>query len=69
MNSVYQIRSKIMDDTKVIIFVGSSSSQGDFFSEIWYHMDFFMYSNTLEIHVINLRGEDSLNSQKYVQKI
>ena len=34
MNSLYQIRSKIMRGTKVIIFVGSSHSQGDFFSEI-----------------------------------
>ena len=31
-------------------------------------MGFFMYSNTLEIHVINLKGEDSLKTQKYVQK-
>ena len=32
-------------------------------------MGFFIYSNTLEIHVINLRGQDSLKTQKFVQKI
>ena len=31
MNSLYQICSKIMHGTKVIIFVGSSPSQGDIF--------------------------------------
>ena len=31
MNSLYQICSKIMRGTKVIIFVGSSPSQGDIF--------------------------------------
>ena len=35
MNSLYQIRPKILDGMKVIIFVGSSPSQGDiFFFEI-----------------------------------
>ena len=31
-------------------------------------MGFFIYSNTLEIHVINLRGQNSLKAQKFVQK-
>ena len=31
-------------------------------------MGFFIYSNTLEIHVINLRGQDSLKTQTFVQK-
>ena len=27
----------------------------------------YKYSNTLEIHFINLRGQDSLKTQKFVQ--
>ena len=31
-------------------------------------MGFFIYSNTLEIHVINLRGQNGLKAQKFVPK-
>ena len=30
-------------------------------------MGFFIHSNTLESHVINLRGQDNLKTQKFVQ--
>ena len=32
-------------------------------------MGFFVHSNTLEIRVINLRGQDSLKIQKFIQAI
>ena len=31
-------------------------------------MGFFVHSNTLDIRVINLRGQDSLIIQKFIQK-
>ena len=31
-------------------------------------MGFFIHSNTLEIRVINLRGQDSLKIQTFIQK-
>ena len=31
-------------------------------------MGFFVHSNTLEIRVINLRGQDSLKIQKFIQR-
>ena len=51
-------------------FVGSSPSWGDFFFlKSYTKWSFFIYSNILESHVINLRGQDNLKTQKIVQEI
>ena len=55
---------------KVITFVGSIPNQGDFFflkSDL--NWPFFTYSDTLESHVINLRGQENLKTQKFVQEM
>ena len=47
-------------------FVGSSPSWGDIF--FFWNLGFFVHFNTLEIRVINLRGQNSLKIQKFTQK-
>ena len=54
---------------KFIIFVGSSPTQGDIFFLKSDTKWAFLHSNTLEICLINLRGQDSLKIQKFVPKI
>ena len=49
----------------LFLFVGSSPTQGEFF--VWILVSnglFFIYSNTLKSHLINLRGQDNLKTQK-----
>ena len=58
-----------MHGSKVITFVGSSLSQGDiFFLKSDLNWPFFTYCNILESHVINLRGQENLKTQKLYKK-
>ena len=50
--------------------MGSSPTGGDiFFLKSDLNWPFFTYSNTLESHVINLRGQENLKTQKFVQEM
>ena len=48
----------------VIILWVQAPAKEIFFSETWYQLGFFIHTNTLESHVIHLRCQENLKTQK-----